>query len=173
MNLEDFPLELIIEQAINLDLASINKLGLTSKRFNEVICESQNFWHQKFVLDYKFNPKIYTGSWKELYKHYGSVWCFGNNEDGQLGLGDDVDRFIPTLLPNIKAKQVSAGESHTVLIDLQNNVFVFGDNEYGRLGLVDRLVRFIPTLLPNIKAEQVSVGNVHTFLIGTYIQYLF
>ena len=66
MNLEEFPSELIIEQALNLDLASINKLGLTSKRFNGVICESQNFWHQKFVGDYKLDQKLYTGSWKQL-----------------------------------------------------------------------------------------------------------
>ncbi len=48
--------------------------------------------------------------------------AFGNNKKGQLGLGDNVDRNepinrkSPIKINDIKAKYVSCGENHTVLI---------------------------------------------------------
>lgn len=57
-----------------------------------------------------------------------SVWAFGRNTDGELGLGDIRERLIPTPLSNIKAKAVSCGKGHTMIIDLNDNVWAFGDN---------------------------------------------
>lgn len=44
-----------------------------------------------------------------------NVWGFGLNCLGQLGLGDYVDRLVPTQIPNIKAKQVYAGGRYTII----------------------------------------------------------
>ena len=55
------------------------------------------------------------------------------------------DRNIPTQIPNIKAKVVSCGNYHTMIIDLNNNVWAFGYNDYGQLGLGDNQNRNIPT----------------------------
>ena len=41
----------------------------------------------------------------------------------QRGLGDIINRLNPTKIPNIKALQVSAGDFHIVVIDLENNVW--------------------------------------------------
>ena len=72
-------------------------------------------------------------------------------------------------IPNIKAKQVSAGYFHTVIIDLRGNVWVSGLNMDGQLGLGDNNDRRELTQIPNIKAKQVSVSDYHTILIGTKI----
>ena len=59
-----------------------------------------------------------------------NVWTFGNNQEGQLGLGDGRNRYIPTQIViwknNMQAKAVSCGFYHTVIIDLANNVWVSG-----------------------------------------------
>jgi alpha-tubulin suppressor-like RCC1 family protein len=107
----------------------------------------------------------------------GNVFTFGCNDRGQLGLGDTDNRSVPTqsvslLQIPIKAKAVSAGSSHSILIDLDDKVFTFGSNEYGQLGLyvpdwrkVYKNSRFIPTQIPEIKAKAVSAGTSHSILI--------
>ena len=49
------------------------------------------------------------------------MWVSGDNEKGQLGLGDKIKRRTFTQVPNIKAKQVSAGFGHTILIGTKIN----------------------------------------------------
>jgi alpha-tubulin suppressor-like RCC1 family protein len=83
-------------------------------------------------------------------------------KNGQLGLGDNIDRNVPVQIQDLKVKQVSAGSRFTVAIDLEDNVWVFGANEYGQLGLNDCSDRNVPTKIPNLKAKQVSTGYEHT-----------
>ena len=44
------------------------------------------------------------------------VWSFGDNEEGQLGLGDNISKNKPTNINDIKAKSISCGGQHTILI---------------------------------------------------------
>lgn len=100
-----------------------------------------------------------------------NVWVCGNNQFGELGLGNTQNRNKPTPIPNLnllgKAKQVSAGFYHTVIIDLENNVWTFGLNNAGQLGLGDMINSNIPTKIPNFKAQYVSAGSRYTLMIGT------
>jgi alpha-tubulin suppressor-like RCC1 family protein len=162
---EFVPNETILNIGLSIPLKNIVSLCLTSRKFNEVICNNEYFWRQRFIQDYKFVPINYTGSWRHLYQNYRNVWVCGNNRAGQLGLGDTVNRNVPTQIPNMKALQVSGGNSHTVIIDLENNVWVFGNNEYGQLGLGDNTNRTTPTQILNLKAKQVSAGENHTAII--------
>lgn len=50
---------------------------------------------------------------------------FGQNNDGQLGLGDYEDRDVPTLLPNVNnVKSVHAGYYFSMII-LSKYFFIF------------------------------------------------
>jgi hypothetical protein len=40
---------------------------------------------------------------------------FGMNNEGQLGLGDNQPRDVPTLIPGIKAQSIAAGEGDTLM----------------------------------------------------------
>ena len=95
------------------------------------------------------------------------VWSFGGNYYGQLGLGDNINRYTPTKIPNIIAKSVSYGNFHTVIIDMNNDIWSFGWNCYGHLGLGDNIYIYIntPTKIPNISAKYVSCGYFHTVII--------
>ncbi len=42
---------------------------------------------------------------------------FGNNEYGQLGLGDTINRNVPTLIPNLNnVKEISAGSFYSMVL---------------------------------------------------------
>jgi alpha-tubulin suppressor-like RCC1 family protein len=53
-----------------------------------------------------------------------NLWMFGYNEEGQLGLGDKINRSTPTKIHGLKVRSVAGGTFHTIAIDLNSNVWV-------------------------------------------------
>lgn len=159
----------------------IATMCLLCKRFNNIIY-TNNFWKQKFIYDHgPLEGNII--SWLSAYKNYKTV-VFGSNKLGQLGLGNtesntalwgDRQELTPKLgksenLHNsislsLKAKAISCGQLHTMIIDLKNNLWAFGENDHGQLGLSDENIRYIPTQIPGIKVKTVSCGYGHTIII--------
>lgn len=92
------------------------------------------------------------------------MWAFGNNEYGQLGIDSDESSPYPVSV-DIKAKSVFAGDYHSILIDLEDNVWVTGLNILGQLGLGDMEDRYVFTMIPDIKAKSASVGTYHSAII--------
>ena len=85
------------------------------------------------------------------------VW--GDNQYGELGLGDKSLRNIPTLfsLPNNeRISFITCGNSHSICLTENNLCYVWGWNEYGQLGLGDNNNRYIPTLLKLPNNERIS-----------------
>ncbi len=162
---EFVPSETILNIALFVPLRNIIAFCQTSKKFNDIICDNEYFWRQKFIQDYKFVPTYYTGSWKHLYQNYRNVWVCGDNYFGQLGLGDNKYRNIPVKVVGLKVKQVSSSEYHTVLIDINNNVWTFGNNKFGQLGIGDFENKNTPTQIPNMKARKVIAGKASVGLI--------
>ena len=75
----------------------------------------------------------------------GKIYTFGTNL-GQLGLGDYINKNVPTLINDIdKIIDISACGYHSMI--LSKNVLIFGSNNLGQLGLGDNSDRNIPTLL--------------------------
>ncbi len=120
---ERLPEELLQSILLKMNYDNIQKICLISNDFliyvNMII-----FWRVKFIYDYGFNPPIIglTQSLEEIYLNQNNVLSFGNNYSGQLGLGDNVNMNEPTKINNIKAKSVSCGGNHIVLIDIHNDV---------------------------------------------------
>lgn len=64
----------------------------------------------------------------------GTIWSWGDNSYGQLGLGNIEPRRYPTrisTLPYIHA--VAAGEHHSLAIDEEGRVWAWGRNDKGQL----------------------------------------
>ena len=105
----------------------------------------------------------------------GTVFGCGCNSSGELGLGDDTDRStfttVPPLLGGMAAKQVTTGESHTMILTEDGTVFTCGCNLYGQLGLGDDTYRStftfttVPPLLGGMVAKQVISGTHHTMIL--------
>ena len=66
-----------------------------------------------------------------------SVWTWGQNTYGQLGLGDNVDYNKPQEVKVLSDKEivdVKAGYYHTVALTKDGEVYSWGYNGYGQLG---------------------------------------
>ena len=66
----------------------------------------------------------------------GDVWTFGDNKNGQLGLGHKENQASPQLVApfSVRIISVSCGNYHTVCIDEEKHLWGFGKNEHGQLG---------------------------------------
>jgi len=73
----------------------------------------------------------------------GSVFTFGQNTSGQLGLGDTLVNeeavFTPTHVRwfqtnGIMVEKVQCGDKHVLSLDSEGKAFAWGSNEYGQVG---------------------------------------
>lgn len=103
----------------------------------------------------------------------GSLWCWGRNEVGELGIltpgSVPVPLFVP--LPG-KAKKVAAGGAiyvgmvalaHTCVILEDTTVYCWGSGNYGQLGLGGSVSSFEPAQVTSlVNAVDLSAGGGHT-----------
>ncbi len=67
----------------------------------------------------------------------GRLYSWGQNTNGQLGLGDEVNRNVPSLVTDLADEtivDVSSGTSHTVVLTADGDVYAFGSNVDGQIG---------------------------------------
>ena len=74
-------------------------------------------------------------------KTNGTIWSFGDNTYGQLGLGETANteygepQEITTIPEGVKFTKISVGKNHTLVLDTNGFVYSFGSNSNGQLGL--------------------------------------
>jgi len=61
------------------------------------------------------------------------VYAWGNNDRGQLGLGDLECRKSPTVITELKLDRVYCGNNFSIGINLDQKFLVWGDNSSGQL----------------------------------------
>ncbi len=65
----------------------------------------------------------------------GTLWCWGNNNNGQLGLGDNSNYSSPQQVGSDSDwKSVSAGYYHTCALKTDGTLYCWGANNSGQLG---------------------------------------
>ena len=65
----------------------------------------------------------------------GSIWGWGHNDNGQLGVGSTDNLGTPTLLsPEKKWKYINTGFEHTMAIKTDGTLWAWGKNTNGQLG---------------------------------------
>ena len=75
-----------------------------------------------------------------------SLWCWGRNAEGQLGVGDTRDRYEPTQVGSLTAwTSMSVGRFHACAGQADGRVSCTGENSSGQLGLGDTVRRSAPT----------------------------
>ena len=76
----------------------------------------------------------------------GTVWTWGVNNYGQLGLGDTVIRNKPEQIElGEQIVDISTGKNHTLLLGVSGNVYSFGYNAQGQLGTKNNTTFKVPT----------------------------
>jgi hypothetical protein len=107
----------------------------------------------------------------------GTLWAWGNNTYGQLGMGDAVNRSVPTRVgAGSNWKKVACGAYHTVAIAFDGAItattggalWAWGRNDFGQLGLGDTVSRSVPTMLDSSYGLwwAVACGANHTLAIA-------
>ncbi len=92
------------------------------------------------------------------------VYCWGKNDQGQLALGDTIDRSSPSTVGlhqnsqvPMRATTIDAGGSHTCAISTSKDIFCWGANDFGQLGAASG------TAQPQLNYAIVDIDwNVHS-----------
>lgn len=100
----------------------------------------------------------------------GTLWAWGQNANGRLGLDDTDIRYVPTQVGNLTAwTSVSAGINHSMALQSNNTLWAWGYNNLGQLGLNDTDSRAVPTQVtePGTSWRAVSApsGASRTFAV--------
>jgi alpha-tubulin suppressor-like RCC1 family protein len=126
---------------------------------------------------------ISAGGYHSLFlNNQGQVFSCGDNETGQLGIGNNEDaasfaeyydteidpwRYEPTLIEELEGiVAISAGHSHSLLLNSQGQVLSCGHNVDGQLGLGDDEDHYTPTLIEESKdIVAISAGHSHSLIL--------
>lgn len=112
-------------------------------------------------------PKI-SGSAGEFIltvKADGTVWTWGDNTKGQLGLGDYVDRNLPQQIMTLTdVAAVGAGSEHGLAVKHDGTVWSWGRNDGGQLGMGDKVWR-------NLPAQIIGLSDVVAVSAGTWTSF--
>ena len=102
-------------------------------------------------------------------KNDGTLWTWGWNQYGQLGLGNTTNRSSPVQVGALTNwLWVAAGSFHTVAIKTNGTLWAWGGNGYGQLGLGDTTDRSSPVQVGALTNWlRVSAGYTATIAIKT------
>ncbi|XP_060635606.2 E3 ISG15--protein ligase HERC5-like [Anolis sagrei] len=100
----------------------------------------------------------------------GTVFSWGKNAFGQLGLGDTADRCFPMHVKALEDKKIafiSCGGEHTAVLSKDGMVCTFGAGSHGQLGHNSRRNERFPRLVTELfgaRVSQIACGRWHTLV---------
>jgi alpha-tubulin suppressor-like RCC1 family protein len=121
---------------------------------------------------------IISGGWLNIsagYEHTialrstNTLWSWGKNNKGQLGLGNTANRNSPTQIGIYSAWAIiGTGGYHTLAIRTNNTLWSWGFNDKGQLGIGTTADKTTPVQIgSNSDWISISGGNAHSLSIKT------
>ncbi|MBC8643789.1 hypothetical protein H9W95_06340 [Flavobacterium lindanitolerans] len=100
-------------------------------------------------------------------KSDGTLWAWGRNNYGQLGIGNTTNTPVKTQVGTASNWQnIEGGQFHTVAIKADGTLWTWGFNSSGQLGLGNTTNRTIPTQVSSSNVwSSVAAGYDHTVAI--------
>jgi len=109
---------------------------------------------------------------------HGSLWSWGCNLNGQLGLGDTANRWVPFLVGGAEdfagsgVVSVACGDAHSLAVTEHGCLYAFGKGAGGQLGLGDLVGndQLCPVAVPaplfgRGKVVAVAAGEAHSVAV--------
>jgi len=98
----------------------------------------------------------------------GLVWAWGDNSQGQLGIGNTIRRAVPVPVRGLTGvKAVSAGFYHSLALKEDGTVWAWGYNVYGQLGDGTTTRRLVPVPVATLSGiVAISAGHHHNLALG-------
>jgi hypothetical protein len=105
-------------------------------------------------------------------KRDGSLWAWGKNNKGQLGIGDILDKSEPVKVGE-SFNTVASGLEHTIAIRFggeftEGQVWSWGSNLFGQLGYSGSENVLTPKKITSLTAKAISCGLYHSAAIGVF-----
>ena len=90
----------------------------------------------------------------------GTLWAWGANGSGQLGLGGPLDRYLPMQIHGLTGiTHLAAGYVHSLALDGEGRLYSWGDNRLGQLGDGTTQQRWSPIMIPGLPPIQDMAGG--------------
>ena len=139
---------------------------------NGEVLSSPSFDHQKSNVRTQLGPDLENITEATLGTGFScallrdnSAWCWGFNNRGQLGLGDNSEgrRFASQLTALAPAQRIDSGFNHTCALAVDGDVYCWGRGSDGALGNGSNGDAYVPVhvALPG-PAISVSAGRAHS-----------
>ena len=100
-----------------------------------------------------------------------SLWTWGRNTYGQLGVGNTTDRSsaVQVTYGGNNWIKVVCGQNHTVALTANGTLWTWGDNQYGQLGDGTVTAKSIPVLISSANTlyswKQIGAGSTFSVAI--------
>jgi alpha-tubulin suppressor-like RCC1 family protein len=108
------------------------------------------------------------GSQSAAIKTDGTLWFWGVNDSGQLGLNDRVNRSSPTQIGTDTWSLISCGQYCNAAIKTNGTLWTWGQNNEGQLALGDQIFRSSPVQVGALTNwSQVSVNGTASAAVKT------
>jgi alpha-tubulin suppressor-like RCC1 family protein len=114
--------------------------------------------------DWKVLSQGAAGSHSLAVKNDGTLWAWGNNKDGKLGLSHEERINVPVQI-GTKNDWASAvvGLHHSLVLKQDGRLYSFGDNNYGQLGNAEQVDSSKPVYISD---GWKSIAATETFSVG-------
>jgi alpha-tubulin suppressor-like RCC1 family protein len=111
-----------------------------------------------------------TAGWKQTLarKTNGTIWAWGVNTNGQLGLGDIYDRISPTQIgTDSDWDDIITTGGHSIAHKNNGTIWAWGSNGTGQIGIGDNLINILTPTQIGIDSYWIIIasGNEHTMAI--------
>lgn len=104
-------------------------------------------------------------------KSEGTVWCWGNNVNGQLGNGSFVANYTPQQvsgLTNVNLLSISSRGNHACAKTLDGSLYCWGLNSSGQLGASNPANSNTPLQVAKVSnVEKLALGSRFTCVLNT------
>jgi alpha-tubulin suppressor-like RCC1 family protein len=107
--------------------------------------------------------------WTGAIKTDGTLWMWGNNDNGQLGLGNVTNYSSPKQVGSLTTwSKISTGYKAAIAIKTDGTLWTWGQNQYGQLGLGNTTYYSSPKQVGSLTSWlNISAGYYHVLAVKT------